>query len=357
MNTRQKTWQTLQKKNLVSGQYQSTETLSSPWFVKLLLAFSGWFASVFILGFLLLTLHDVIDNSIVCLLIGAVLILLAYTLLKNNPHEFLEHLMLAVSLAGQALIAWAFFANEWLGSPLISWLTLFVLQSLLSVFMPHYVHRVCSALFASIALVISFHYLNIPLMSSATLLFSVTLLALNEWRFPSYQIPFEAISYGIVLVLIPLQTSTSLDYKISYWLTEHNNNQIINRYLDETLLMLVMLYLVLTLIKRSAFHFTLIHCITIIGATLCFCLLSLQAPGITVGFAILVLGFSNSNRILQGLGVSALLYYVGSYYYFLELTLLHKAASLLIVGLFLLLIRFLLIKFASPLNVGVDDEA
>jgi uncharacterized membrane protein len=356
MNNRQKTWQKLQTKELVSGQYQTTDTLSSPWFVKLLLAFSGWVSSLFILGFFLLTLNDVIDNSIVCLSIGVALILLAYTLLKNNPHEFLEHLMLATSLAGQALIAWTFFANEWLDSPLISWLTLFALQGLLSAFMPHYVHRVCSAIFASIALIISCHYLNISLVSSATLLFTVTLLVLNEWRFPHFQIPFEAISYGIVLVLIPLQTSTSLGYEVSYWLNEHNSNQMINHYLDEILLMLVMFYLVLSLIKRSTFHFTSIHRITIIGTTLCFCLLSLQAPGITVGLAILVLGFSNSNRILQGLGISALLYYIGSYYYILELTLLHKAASLLIVGLFLLLIRFLINKFASPLNTGINDE-
>ncbi|PKG40120.1 DUF4401 domain-containing protein [Psychromonas sp. Urea-02u-13] len=357
MNIQQKTWQQLQQKNIVSGEYQANETVYSPWFVKLLLAFSGWVASLFILGFFLLTLHDAISDSVACFLIGSGFIVLAYFLLRSNPHEFLEHLMLATSLAGQALIAWALFANNWASSPLVSWLILFALQSVLAIFMPHYIHRVCSALFASIALIISFHYLQISLLSSATLLFAVTTLVLNEWRFPRYQPSFEALSYGIVIVLIALQASNTLGYEITYWLSEHNGEQTINHYLDETLLLLVMLYLVITLIKRSAMAFSLLSRITIIGTTICFCLLSMQAPGITVGLAILVLGFSNSNKVLQGLGTCALLYYIGSYYYLLTFTLLQKSASLLVVGLFLLLLRYLLLTFANPLKPGVNNEA
>tara|TARA_R110001583_G_scaffold7720_10_gene38000 strand:+ start:25818 stop:26891 length:1074 start_codon:yes stop_codon:yes gene_type:complete len=357
MKTQQILWQQLEQNNLVSGEYQKPELLNTPWFVKILLALSGWFTSLLIFVFCLLILYDIVESSILCITIGSGFILLAYSLLKKIPNEFIEHLMLATSLAGQALIAWALFANDWLSSPLMSCLIIFILQSGLAIVMPHYVHRVCSALFASIALVMSFHLLNISLLSNATLLFLATLLVLNEWRFPKLQPSLEAISYGIILVIIPLQASTSLGYEISYWLSEHNNSPIINHYLDQVLLMTIMLYLVVTLIKRSHFVFPMISRISLIGATMGFCLLSIKAPGITIGLAILVLGFSNSNRILQGLGICSLLYYISSYYYFLELTLLQKAASLFVVGLFLLLLRVLLLKFANPLQSGVNDEA
>lgn len=357
MKEQQRLWQQLQQRGLVSGEYQTPETLNSPWFVKVLLAFSGWFASLLIFIFCLLLMQDVIDNNIACAVIGCGFIMLAYTLLKKTSNEFVEHLMLATSLAGQALIAWALFANnDGLSSPFISCFILFSLQGLLAVLMPHYVHRVCSALFASIALVICFHYLNISLISSTILLFSASFLILNEWRFGKLQRLFEAISYGIVLVIIPLQASTSLGYEISYWISEHDNGPIINHYLDQILLILVMLYILLSLLKRSDFDLPLNKRLILIGATICFCLLSMQAPWITVGLAILTLGFSNSNRLLQGLGISSLLYYISSYYYYLELTLLQKAASLCVLGLFLLLIRALILKFVQS-NRGVNDEA
>jgi uncharacterized membrane protein len=356
VKAQQELWQQLQQQNLVSGEYQAPDTLDSPWFVKLLLALSGWFTSVLILVFCIIILQDVVDNSITCIVIGSGFIFLAYRLLKTIPNDFVEHLMLATSLAGQALIAWALFANDWLTSPLMSWLTLFVLQSLLAVLMPHYVHRVCSALFASIALVISFYYLNISFLSSSILLLFATILILNEWRYPKRQRLLEAISYGIVLTIIPLQASSSLGYEISYWLNEASNTSITHHYLEQILMIIVMLYMVLMLIKRSNFDFPIMTQLSLIGATICFCLLSMQAAGITVGLAIMVLGFSNSNRILQGLGVTALLYYIGSYYYFLELTLLQKSGSLLIVGLFLLLVRALVLKFSNPLNTGIHHE-
>lgn len=356
METQQTIWLQLQKKNLISGEYQPPEKLHSPWFIKLLLAFSGWLASLFIFAFFLITLHDLVDSSTSCLVLGSGLIFIAYLLLKNDPHEFLEHLMLASSLAGQALIAWALFANELFNSPLYTWFAILIIQSVLCLLMPHYVHRVCSAFFASTALVISFHYLHISVISSASLLLLVILLVLNEWRVVKWQPTFEAISYGVILLLIPLKASNTIGYQLAYWLSETSQAQFETYYLDELLLIFAMLYLVITLIQRNKDHFLLIRSrLTIIGATICFCLLSMQASGLTIGLAILILGFSNSNKILQGLGVSALLYYIASYYYLLDLTLLEKAEILSMVGLFLLAIRFALLKLANPLKQGDSD--
>lgn len=357
MQVQQALWQQLKEQELVTGEYEQPEQVSAPWFVKLLLAFSGWFASLFLLAFFLITMSDLINNTAFCIIPGTVLIVVAYFLLKGNPHEFIEHLMLASSLAGQALIAVVLFSNELLSSALATWLVILIIQSLLAALMPHYVHRVCSAFFASIAFVVSCHYLNISMIASACLLFLIIILVLHEWRFPKWHKATEAVSYGVLLLLIPLKASTNLGYHLSFWLAEQRDAQVATQYFDELLLMLAMVYLVIVLIRRSEHIFTLNNRIAIITATACFCLLSIYASGITVGLAILVLGFSNSNKILQGLGSASLLYYIASYYYLLELTLLEKAGTLLVVGCFLLLIRHFLLKQLNPLKKGVAHDA
>ena len=349
-------WQELQEKALVTGEFQPAETLDSPWFIKLLLAFSGWFASLFILGFLLLTLQDLIESSVTCFVVGFGMILVAYQALKNKPSEFKEHLMLAFSLAGQALLAWAIFMLDNTAFSLFPWLAIFVLQSSLSLIMPHYIHRVCSAFFASIALTMCFHYLQLSAFISASLLLLALLLILNEWRSVKWQPAFEAISYGIILLLIPLKGSYVIGYDLAYWLNETTLESSWYYYLDELLLLLTMLYLIVTLISRSQHRFPIKTQLAIICATVCLCLLSMEASGITIGFALLILGFSNSNKILQGLGITSLLFYISSYYYLLTLTLLEKSVILLMMGLFILAIRFALLKWLSPMKISADSN-
>lgn len=62
-------------------------------------------------------------------------------LLRTPKREFIEHLAFALSFAGQALVMWAL--NELLHSPdLVVWLLMALLQALLAVVMPNFIHRV-----------------------------------------------------------------------------------------------------------------------------------------------------------------------------------------------------------------------
>jgi uncharacterized membrane protein len=69
---------------------------------------------------------------------------------------------------------------------------------------------------------------------------------------------------------------------------------------------------------------------------------------------IMLLGFSASNRILLGLGIIALLFFVSSYYYLLDSTLLVKATTLLSVGVILLGTRWGLSKLLPGVK-GAQD--
>ena len=57
---------------------------------------------------------------------------------------------------------------------------------------------------------------------------------------------------------------------------------------------------------------------------------------------IVVLGFANGNRVLTGLGIAALLFYVFAYYYLLQETLLFKSGVLLATGFVLLVARWIM---------------
>src|SRR5690606_34349417 len=78
----------------------------SPWFIKALLALAGWVASIFILGFIGVGFIALIENSVASMLVGTVMIGGAYLLLRIPKNDFVEHMALALSLAGQLLIAW-----------------------------------------------------------------------------------------------------------------------------------------------------------------------------------------------------------------------------------------------------------
>src|SRR5205809_2120555 len=81
---------------------------------------------------------------------------------------------------------------------------------------------------------------------------------------------------------------------------------------------------------------------------------SFKAPGVAGGLMIVLVGFANGNRLLAGLGIAALLYYVSSYYYLLDATLLAKAGVLAASGVVLLGARWLLLNVVMPERAYAD---
>lgn len=72
--------------------------------------------------------------------------------------------------------------------------------------------------------------------------------------------------------------------------------------------------------------------------------MSIYVSGLLATSLVIVIAMANSQRILLGAGVFALVGYVFWYYYQLDTSLLVKSISMLIIGISLLLMRWLLIK-------------
>ena len=333
-------WLKLASAGIVEGDPVGASELESPWYVKVMMAFFGWLAAIFVLGFIGLGIAFVIDSKAASFFVGALMIASAFAIFRSQNKIFLEHFGFAVSLAGQVLILWSLFEHLRFGTTEF-WGSVAVFQIFLAILMPNFVHRVFSSFSASLALMVAFTSLGAGSFIPGLLLAGCCWLWLNEFRFPAYIRDIQAIGYGIVLALIPAKGSLLFPYTNLFWHKLRGRSEMsFPFWLDELILSLVLVYLIwqLTIKYRDSISARIPGAILL--ATLALAAISFEAPGITVGIVILLLGFFHSNRVLQSLGVVSLLFYSSTYYYLLESTLLVKALTLLLLGLILLSARW-----------------
>lgn len=336
-------WSLLLTAGLVHGDKPESGEPDSPWYVKLLLAISGWLASLFLLVFLGVGLAFVFRDMAPLLTAGIVMIGGAYALLRIPKNAFFEHVALAVSLEGQALVVLAIFVYS---PESINWVLVTVFQLVLAMAVPNFVHRVFCSFFAASCFSIALISIGLPYIASSIMMAMVAWLWLYEFRYPRHMEKQRAIGYGLVLALIQIKGtalfgvnvidlfsgSADLNMGVQLW------------WVSEILLAAVTVYVVWYILKqlgRDLFEPTSIA--SLLG-TILLIIVSAEAQSIAVGMLILLLGFAGSNRVLMGLGIGSLLFYISSYYYLLDYTLLEKSLTLLILGVVLLAAKFIVQK-------------
>jgi uncharacterized membrane protein len=334
--------------------------LESPWYVKVLLAFSGWLAALLLLCFIGIGFDLIIENSTAMLITGGMMIGGAFALLRISKNEFVEHLALAVSLAGQALVVFALFDSSDLDSITV-WLLVALMQISLALVMPNFVHRVFSSFIAALAfnLVLSFWGLHYAVDGLVMLMAAVCWL--YEFSHPQQMKVKQAIGYGLLLALLIFKGTMLYGFHrvidwIDWWggqFVPHRLELLDKPWLDEIITGMVVLYVVWQILQRYGQPVAERISVTALLGTVLLCVVSVKVQGITVGMVILLLGFAGANRVLLGLGIMSLLFYISFYYYLLDATLLAKSQTLLTVGLVLLLIRWLMLTII-PVNREAD---
>jgi len=342
-----KVWSLLLQKGLVQGSSPAIEQIESPWYVKALLAFSGWLAALFLLGFIGVGLAFIMRDHIASFVIGMMMIGSAFAMLRMPKSAFFEHLALAISLAGQALIAFAIF-DIFKQDDEVAWLLIAILQAPLVAIMPNFLHRVFSSLFAALAFSMALSSVGAPYVFSGVVIFVASWLWLNEFQYPKDMERIKAIGYGLVLALIQLKGTALFGFSgISQRAVNKQSELFIQPWMGELLASLALLYVVWQLLQRYGHTVSESFSMTVLFGTLVICAASMEATGISAGLVIILLGFSCGNRVLMGLGIASLLFYISSYYYLLDVTLLHKAGTLLCVGLALLSMRWFMLHITA----------
>ena len=210
--------------------------------------------------------------------------------------------------------------------------------------MPHCVHRVFSAFVAALAVFMALTSMGWPYVADGVVMLLAVWCWLNEFRYPQHITKIGAIGYGLVLALILLKGFALFGYREMSWRSLPNQSELWDRpWIGEMLIGVVGCYVVWHLLKRYRQIMPDRLSIMALLGTVLLCVVSMKVQGITVGMVIMLLGFAGANRVLLGLGVVSLLFYISSYYYLLDATLLDKAQILLVVGLVLLALRWLML--------------
>ena len=371
----------LQQQGLIDAQNVNHELLSSaqsearsPWFISLFFGMSGILASLFFIGFLTLLLDNtgLLDSTLAVFIIGGILSVIGGFLFYNariRHSPFWNSLAFAITLAGQGYIAYALLASE-IAEPLNIMLLLLV-QLLMTVAIPNFIYRLLSATLALSCLfyLLNYYHLSeislglLALITSVTHLQRYTLAAFipTKWRMNALEI-MSAMGYASAYVLLSVSVYfIAAEYGNSFAnfnsLDSYGEAFSYNYYLAQGLLTLASLYAAYLILKR--YHIKLLSAagLLISAAIVLLGIMSIYVSGLLATSLIIIIATANSQRVLLGLGVIASVGYIFWYYYQLDTSLLVKSASMLVIGIALLLLRWLLIKgYFAQIKSSANDH-
>lgn len=339
-----------------------SQPLTSPWYIKTLLAISGWVGAVFFLGFVGLLMadlfSDLFDEQAIVGIVGGLLVVVAYFIIRIPKNEFFEHVGLAVSLAGQALVVFSIVG----GRDPDSWLIVGVFHALLAVIMPNFVHRVFSSAFAAISFEVGFQVIGIPYVVSSVVLVLLVVLYTREFKTTKSYQKVSGLVYGLTLFWLTIHCVTELDLWLFTVLSSDMEPLFYFPYrVSQGLFVVAIMFSIWKVIpymeKTNQRRLPTKAIVLALGAALLFCLLTIKATGFSAAVVIIILGFSRSNRVMMGIGIIALLGFCSVYYYTMEQTLLYKSAILFLVGVLMLMTRFALVRFWPETEKSILDKA
>ena len=368
----------LQQQGLIDAQNVNHELLSSaqsearsPWFISLLFGMSGILASLFFIGFLTLLLDNtgLLDSTLAVFIIGGILSVIGGFLFYNarSRHSpFWNSLAFAITLAGQGYIAYALLASE-IAEPLNIMLLLLV-QLLMTVAIANFIYRLLSATLALSCLfyLLNYYHLSEISLGLLALITSLTHLQLyrlaafipHKWRMNALEI-ISAIGYASAYVLLSVSVYfIAAEYGNSFdSLDSYGEAFSYNYYLAQGLLTLASLYAAYLILKRYQVKLRSTAGLLISAAIVLLGIMSIYVSGLLATSLIIIIATANSQRVLLGLSVIALVGYIFWYYYQLDTSLLVKSASMLVIGIALLLLRWLLIKgYFAQIKSSANDH-
>jgi len=342
--TRDDVWAKLQQAALVEGGLPAHGEARSPWFVRVMLGFAGWIGALFLLGFVVVGLAFVVKSSTVSYLVGAGACAAAAAIFRANRNgDFTSQFVLAVSLAGQALMAYGM--SQWFQRSMSGVaLALAAQQALLFILLPNFVHRVWAAWSGAYMLCFAMADMGLNPFAPAVVTAGFIAVWLREFEHAGRGELLRAGGYGLALAAV--QTAVmhgGIWYGwIASWGARHATGSQAMAWAGAIAAGAVLIVAVLLLLRREGVALASGPGKTALAAAAVLALATLKAPGVGPAAAILVVGYANGNRVLAGLGIAALVGYLSHYYYALHATLLEKSALMACAGIALLITRLAL---------------
>jgi hypothetical protein len=341
-------WATLRAAHITSGEPPATDDEHTPWYVRTMLGAAGWIGAFFFLGFVSISFADVFQSARASVVVGALLVAAAGACMSRFAgNDFASQLGLATSFAGQTLLLTGVARSfAWDGST--GWIVIAGIEALLAVLIAQPIHRVWCALAAGGAAWLAFRAAGLPAVGTGMLAVVMAGLWLTELARPSQQALLRESAYGATLALVSVEGFVILQ-RLAFDLlggTLPGAGRALG--MGELLVGAVLVAVVWRLCARDGAALVPRQRAAALVAAMLVALASSRAPGIAAGLTIVLLGFANGNRTAAGIGILALVAAVSAYYYGIQDTLLAKSQSLAVLGLVLLGIRALALRWLGP---------
>jgi len=342
-------WSKLASAGLTVGDMPETEEAYTPWYVRVMLGIAGWIGAGFLFGFVGVGFAFVIQSETASITVGLMVIAAAYAVFRAPlRNDFTSMFALAVSFAGQALVIFGVF--RFFGGHMTSgmpWATIAAIEAVLAVAMPNFIHRAASAYVAGLAFAYACEASGTHVVAGAVVAGAVAIVWLNEASLGKLNTVVTPIGYGITLSFVQIEGAALFDHSM---IMMFGSRSVPGAWpwVGEALVVANLLVSVWVLLKRAGWTLPEPRTVRSLLAAAVIGAASFKAPGIAGGLMITLLGFANGNRVLVGLGIAALLFYVSGYYYLLDATLLVKSGVLLATGVVLLAARWLVLNVVMP---------
>lgn len=345
---RQALWQKLCDAGVAQGDVPAVAERSTPWFVRAMLGVAGWIGAFFLLAFVGGSLAFVFRSESAAMFMGAGCCAAAYAIFRvGGRNDLMAQFGLALSLAGQAMIAYGLHEATNGGTSFFVGFT--IVEAVLAIALNNFVNRVCSTFIGSLM----FGYLlrNLGVLGAApgVLAFALSVLWHREHTWAAQGSMWRAIGYGLAFALVfpdfqALYTglSSGLSRAPVLWTI----------WLKPLLVGAALVYTVHQLLERERVTAGSTVWNAAIAAAAGVAIVNFRSAGITSSLLLLVIGFARGNRALSGLGVAAMLWYLSTFYYSLQMSLLWKSFALGMTGITLLLIW----AIARQLFGASDDQ-
>ncbi len=318
----------------------------TPWYMQALAGVSAWLAAFFLTGFLVAT--DIVESETSAIVVGAILTVIALGLkYLRRQSIFVDQLAFALSLVGQIMLIGgigAYYESVFVGA-----LTALALETLLYFVYPDGLHRFVSVLLTMVALMVIAVERELPELTHLYTLSVAVGVALvwqkeqfwhhaNRWRDL-----LQPLAYGLPVALFGISLlSLFSELEIVYW------------WLSALALAFLLLYLGRAILGELELPLQSMAGVGLLVAVVVLTIPAIETPGILAAILVLVVGFWRNNQLLLGLAAAFLLFFLGAYYYNLNITLLNKSFALMATGILLLLLRLLLLRVAPGQGQTVE---
>lgn len=321
------------------------EETGTAWYIQAAVGISAWIAAVFIIGFIVTGV--ILSESALAYSITGLIFMAAAVGVKQvfRRSIFASQLTLAISLAGQGL----FVAGIYQGSDslTVTCLITILMEAALIFLYPGRLHRFISAL-VILGAILTLLYAEWEMYEATHVVVILLLsLAILIWYGDTFFVTrglhslSRPLGYAVTLTLLGLLLPSvihELDYVKFWWISTLG------------VLGVGLLFIIYLRFGRADLNLSPTLIAAIVGGVIILSTLTWQTPGILASLILLVLGFWRGHRLVLGLSVAFLVFFIGAFYYNLALDLYEKSLILMGSGALFFLARTFFVRQFKPVQ-------